>query len=278
MGPRSRPRPGLTTLRAVTKPLLKTDEWTDRLVSRPLAALIVKAVAPTPITPNWLTVVAASCGVALGVALWMGNGLLAAFLTLAYLVFDCTDGQLARLRGGGGVLGRIADGCGDYLAAIALHLGLVAWLVQLHGWIAGLLWGVGAGISMAWTSGMLDRYKRRYLAEIDDIDEVRRLHAASTGRERLLYSIFLLYAPQVKADVTPKDLPAYQQRARGPLQLWLIAGPSGHLTALAICCALDRPLLYAWIAVLPFNLIGAIAWLWQHRVNQQTELVDPNLA
>src|SRR5438309_11952995 len=74
----------------------------NRLVARPLAALFVVPLARTAVTPNqitFLTLVMFVAG-ALVLALDPGWGALvgaAAILELSY-VFDCVDGQLARLQ------------------------------------------------------------------------------------------------------------------------------------------------------------------------------------
>ena len=87
----------------VRKPLV-VDEPVDRWFSRPLAHAVVFVAAPTPITANQLTALGSLFGVAAGVAAGMGEGALCAAGIVVFLIVDCADGQLARLRGVSGFL------------------------------------------------------------------------------------------------------------------------------------------------------------------------------
>src|SRR5438093_6899088 len=104
----------------------------------------------TPITANQVTGLAALAGVAGGAFLWVGEGVGFAVAAALYLALDCADGQMARLGRGGGVLGRVVDGLGDYVTAVAVHLGLIAWMARGGDVPAAVAWGVAAGISMSW--------------------------------------------------------------------------------------------------------------------------------
>ncbi len=240
-----------------------TDELMDRVVNRPVARAIVAAVKRSPITPNMLSGVAGLMGLAAGVLLALGQGIAGACFVFAFLIFDCTDGQLARLRGGGGVMGRIADGIGDLTATVSISVGLLLWIYRLHGIAHAVGWGVGAGVSLAWTSSLLDRYKRRYDGKVDDVEAMRAEAQASPGLRGALIRAFLPYFVGLGRDpVTDRE--AYRARVRVPIVLFLWNGPTTHLTILSICCALGRPLEYAMIACVPMNVL-AIVTLWMQR-------------
>jgi phosphatidylglycerophosphate synthase len=187
----------------------------------------------------------------------------------AYLVLDCADGQLARLRGGGTVWGRVVDGIGDYLTAIAAHLGLVAWLARDLGLVAALAWGGAAAGSLAWASFQLDRYKRRYRGDQDDLEAVRREVEAARGVKRFFLRGFLPYAGAAVGGAPIPDRAAYQERVRLPMRLFLLAGPTTHMVVFALLAALGRPLAYAIAAVGPFNLLALTALLLQVRLERR---------
>jgi phosphatidylglycerophosphate synthase len=237
---------------------LVLDELPDRVLSRPLAALLVRLLAPTPITANQVTLLSALWGIGAGVALGLGEGVACAALIAAMLVFDCADGQLARLRGGGGVWGRVVDGLGDYATGIALHVGLIAVLLAREGSAAAAAWGIGSGVGMAWCSYLMDKAKRRYRGDTDDLEAVRREQEAAHGLKRVLLGTFTPYASQIAGGDAIPDRDAYQARLRPVMALWLWVGPTMHVSALAVLAALDRPLLYAWIACGPFNLLALV--------------------
>ena len=74
----------------------------NRILNRPLAALLVRALAPTKVTPNQVTWGAFVVGLAGAVAFFKGT--LAGFAVGGILaeissIIDCADGMLARARG-----------------------------------------------------------------------------------------------------------------------------------------------------------------------------------
>lgn len=257
----------------MAKPPLRTDEPLDRCVCRPLARGIVWLLAPTPVTPNQLTIVACVLGTAVGVALGFHQGVIAAALTLGYLAFDCADGQLARLRGGGGYLGRAVDGVGDYITATAMHLGLAAWIAADQGLVTGLAWAVAAGLSMAWASFLLDRYKRRYRGDTDDIEAIQREADETPGLGGWLVARLLPYARSLEAGAQVIDRPLYQERLRLPMLLWLLNGPTMHVAVLAVCGVLGRPIWYAWMAVGPMNVVTVFSLSLQRHLERREPAV-----
>jgi len=116
----------------------------NRLVARPLAAVVVVPLARTGITPNqvtFLTLPVFLAGAALLALLPSWGALVAgaAIIELSY-VLDCADGQLARLKGTSSPVGAHLDFLMDELkaftliAAIAVRLWMPAhdprWLLE----------------------------------------------------------------------------------------------------------------------------------------------------
>lgn len=96
----------------------------NRLVARPLAALLVVPLARTSITPNQVTFATLPvflAGAALLALLPSWGALVAgaAIIELSY-VLDCADGQLARLKGSSSPVGAHLDFLMDELKAFAL--------------------------------------------------------------------------------------------------------------------------------------------------------------
>lgn len=127
----------------------------NRLVARPLAALLVVPLARTGITPNQVTFATLPvflAGAAVLALLPSWGALIggAAIIELSY-VLDCADGQLARLKGTSSPVGAHLDFLMDELkafalvAAIAVRLWLPArdprWLLE---GLAGLAAVAGA--------------------------------------------------------------------------------------------------------------------------------------
>lgn len=241
------------------------DEPVDRWFSRPLARGVVWVLAKTPITANQCTALSAVVGIASGVALGLQQGLLFTLLTAAFLVLDCCDGQLARMGRGGGLLGRAVDGVGDYLTAISIHLGLLAWLVPLHGWALALPSVLAAGASMSWGALLLDRYKRRFKGEVEDATAVEAAMARERGWRRAVLALLKPYFKRLANERPAPDLAAYQRGTRLPMRLFLLCGHTTHVTVWSVLALLELPLAYAFAAVVPFNLLALLALLLQRR-------------
>lgn len=257
----------------MSRPPLVTDELPDRIWGRPAARALLPLLLRTPLTANQVTGLATLAGLAGGAFLGLGQGVPFAVATAIYLALDCADGMVARSGRGGGVLGRLIDGVGDYFVALAVHAGWIVWIAGSRGWGEAVAWGGAAGVSLAWTSFLLDRYKRRYRGDVDDMAEVRRAVAASRGPWRWLLSAFLPYAARVAGDVRIPDRPAYQARVRFPMALFLQAGPTWHFAAMAACAVAGEPLLYCQMAVFPFNAVALLALVLQAQLERRPPAV-----
>ena len=122
----------------------------NRLVARPLAAVLLVPVARSRVTPNQVTFVSlvvfvTAAGLLVGLPGWSGLLIAIAVLELSY-VLDCVDGQLARLQGTSSPVGAHLDFLMDELKAFMLVAatgarlwrgdGRTQWLVEA---LAGLV-------------------------------------------------------------------------------------------------------------------------------------------
>ena len=252
---------------------LELEETLDIVVFRPLAFVLVKALALGRITPNQVTLAALVPGLASAWCFWQGTP--AGFLAGAILLFvtnvlDCADGMLARVRGSSSLTGYILDGLVDYiiqvtlfvclLHGVAVHLGdpLLSWLV-----------GVPAGLSFAWWSAMVDRIRNEWLERVygrrrDPHAELEELQAqAEVWRrdgthhaDRLLVWFFALYvrlwytAPR-KMQLFESDEPPvlWRQRRQLLLRMAVLMGPTMNLSLIMVAGVLGHPEWYLWTAL-----------------------------
>lgn len=118
---------------------------------RPLAAVLVYLLRPTKITPNqvtFLSLFVALLADAL-LALWiapMGLCMAALCVYLAF-VLDCTDGQLARIKGQSSIVGSYLDFMMDEIKAVALIAGVAVHLSRAD---AALPWAPLAEWAGSW--------------------------------------------------------------------------------------------------------------------------------
>jgi phosphatidylglycerophosphate synthase len=124
--------PSLAELRATGQPpgvleRLNDEHWAGRLYMRRVSPGATWVFARLGWSPNAVTVAFIVCGVAAGVIVAFGglwSAIVAAILIQAYLLFDCSDGELARWSGRTSATGIYLDRVGHYLGEAALLTGL----------------------------------------------------------------------------------------------------------------------------------------------------------
>jgi len=145
------------------------DGYIDRLLYRPLARPLTRALLPTPISPNAVTLASAVIGVTGGLLVGSAGagGVLAGVACLVWSgILDCSDGELARLRHAESRLGHALDVAGDTLVAVALLAGIVRHLARsgvVPGWpvLGALGLGVaGAFVAITWSEATEPRRRR----------------------------------------------------------------------------------------------------------------------
>jgi len=174
---------------------LDVEEPIDVYVHRPLAYLLARALLPTPISPNWVTLASMGVGVCSGALIVSTRphhfqyAALCAFLST---VFDCADGQLARLRKTSSVFGRMLDGTADVIVTSAILVGGGGYLYQKYGstpWLgmAALLFTAVAGVATSIQTTLFDHYKTVFMKlavpgfkEAESYPEARRRYAQQT--------------------------------------------------------------------------------------------------
>jgi phosphatidylglycerophosphate synthase len=124
--------PSLAELRSQGQPQavldrLNDEHWAGRLYMRKVSPYATWVFARLGWSPNAVTVAFIVCGIAAGVVIAFGglwSAIVGALLIQAYLLFDCSDGELARWSGRTSAGGNYLDGVGHYLCESALLVGL----------------------------------------------------------------------------------------------------------------------------------------------------------
>lgn len=104
-------------------------------INRPLGRVFAAAAHQSGLTPNQVTYVSALftfAGIAV-TALAPANGWIGLLITVLLVVgyaLDAADGQLARLRGGGSLVGEWLDHTIDSVKVVALHLAVLVGLYR----------------------------------------------------------------------------------------------------------------------------------------------------
>jgi phosphatidylglycerophosphate synthase len=103
------------------------EHWAGRLYVRRVSPYLTRALTGTPVTPNAVTWAMIGAGLLAALALTLpglGGAILAALLIQCQILFDCSDGELARWRDQKSPVGVYLDRVGHYLTEAALPIGL----------------------------------------------------------------------------------------------------------------------------------------------------------
>jgi phosphatidylglycerophosphate synthase len=191
---------------------LEVEEPIDVYVHRPPAYVLALLLLPTRVSPNMVTVGSIVLGFAAGLSIltpFRWHLPIAGLCVFGSAVFDCADGQLARMRGSSSAFGRMLDGAADYMVSAAV-VGGAAWLVlrkfQEPTWLfalAGLLTLLTI-LTGTFHTTMYDHFKNVFLRlthpsyrDGEDLAAAeQRFRAQSVERSlamRLVWSLYFFY-------------------------------------------------------------------------------------
>lgn len=132
----------------------------------PLAWQLARLLAPTPITPNMVSVFGGLMVVAAGLVYWSTSGplwaLLGMLLHMSWHVVDGADGDLARITGRTSPLGELVDGICDYVSHIVLYVLLAFVLTRTFGAGWAWFWTLAAGASHIVQANHVEVQRRFY--------------------------------------------------------------------------------------------------------------------
>jgi hypothetical protein len=129
------------------------EEWLDLRFYRPLGIRIARALKPTRVTADQVTLMGTLIGVVAGHLFVYQSARINALGFLLFVVsdlLDSADGQLARLRGTSTRFGRMLDGIGDNLRFVSLYAHLLIRVI----WAGMGWWGAGLVLAAAWSHSL----------------------------------------------------------------------------------------------------------------------------
>jgi hypothetical protein len=264
----------------------EAEEVFDLLVYRPLAFAFVKAAYRLPVTPNQVTLLSMLAGLA---SAWYFSLATSAALVWAAVwygvanILDCSDGQLARLQNSGTLLGRVIDGVADYVASVAVFLGIGFGLSAPGHQMWWLV--VAAGLSSALHAASFDHYQSEFIStvrgernflerEIEKFStEIRlRQHSLTTA----ILKLYLAYLDVQKRSTTkaeqqtfrPED---YRSKNLTMIRLWSFLGPTTNRTLLIVCALAGGVEAFLWIIVSAGNAWLVACYVRQRRIHRTLE-------
>ncbi len=278
------------------------EEWADLHFFRPIGARIARALAPTRISADDVTMLAILIGLVAGHLFYYDSARLNALGLLLFIVsdvFDSADGQLARLRGTSTRRGRILDGIGDNVRFVNLYGHLLARLVMAGGGWHVMALVACAALSHSFQSAVIDFIRNAYLFVVDgkgELDLPEDLVAEPESRSlpgRVAQWVHRDYVER-QARLLPRStrlirllrqtsIPssfreeyADRQRALLPHCAWL--GQNLRFLVVGIACIAGHPGAYLWIEATALNVV-LVSLLMLHEANsgQLQTALEPEL-
>jgi phosphatidylglycerophosphate synthase len=268
---------------------IEMEEALDLVLYRPLAFVLAKLAHPTPITPNQISIASLGFGLLSGWFFAAGTpeaGIAAAAAYFLCNTLDCADGQLARLRGKPSPFGYIVDGSIDYVASIAVFVGIAHNLtVQKPGQHNWWLLATVAGLCYAWQCAIVDRKRmewdhkvygkrrdsaatERFFAAHLELYRQQGSHLLERGMIRgyLFYSRLctrLISRQKEETAESSSSAQAWAAYNRPVLRMALWMGPSTQMTLIMFAGVFNRLDLYLWGVLLFGNLHALLVLLVQ---------------
>jgi hypothetical protein len=216
----------------------------------------------------------------------------AAVLFILYDVLDCSDGQLARLKHTGTLIGRIIDGFADYIVAIAAYVGIgIGFSIETGSPVYAWSLTVAAGITNAVHSGLLDYYRNVFMDTVlrrdntlgdglapfeNEYDKLRK--EKKFNYETWILWFYLKYSSLqskfASGSQTVYESNDYYRKNKRILHMWTYIGPTSELTFLIICAFFNRLDIYLWGLVLAGNIYALLIYIIQVRINRSLKIQE----
>jgi phosphatidylglycerophosphate synthase len=268
------------------------EEYIDLIFYRPLAFIVVKLIYNSGVTPDNLTFAAIISGLIAGVFYAFGTQpttIIAACFFILFIILDCSDGQLARLKKNGSAIGRLLDGIADYIGASGIYIGIAIGYSQKENQPHFMLLLLAlSGVSLIIQLMLVDFHRTRFLdilnkrrntfmEGIDEYKEEYRRLQNTKGKwlEKNIVHIYLIYSGIQKKLIVKKKLfplvvspEEYYKKNRVLVRLWILMGPSAIRTTLIICSLLNRFDIYFWISIAALNIYSLLLLIIQRIVDK----------
>lgn len=273
--------------------MAEAEELIDLFFYRPLAFLLIKIIYNTRITPDNLTLAAIITGLIGGFFYAFGlqwTCYVGASFYILFIILDCSDGQLARLKKNSSSIGRLLDGIADYVVVTAIYIGIAIGYSQKEGVPSHMLFLLLlSGASIIIQEVLVDFYRTRFLDVVlkrkntfeEGIKEYRQEYIRlkkQKGKwlERTIIYFYLVYSKVQRGLTTKKRIVAflnvspeeYYRKNRLLVRCWIFMGPSAARTTLIVCSLFSRFDLYFWITIGVFNILAALLRIMQYQVDK----------
>jgi phosphatidylglycerophosphate synthase len=275
------------------------EEHVNQLINRPLGFFVAKFFQTLNLSPNFVTALSLLCGISSGVFFSRATYpdiFLAALLLQSMIIFDCADGQLARLTDRGSKFGRIIDTFADLTTHGSIFAGVAIGLHGISGSPLPFILAFFSLISMHLHMALFDHFKSVYInvAKPDYADRLvclknmkDKLARMDTDKSRLLKIITKMYVGFYKmeskivnigyplystnfyelfqdpASIDSRTGELYSRDMRVPTKLWTMIGDTIHLEIFVLCAILNKLSFIFPLILVYTNVVMIIALIIQ---------------
>jgi len=284
--------------KATLKPQ-ETEEPINQYFNRPVAFLVVKLFHRFNGSPNFVTMFSMVFGVSSGYFFSLGRlpfTVYGAVLLEFMIIFDCADGQLARISGNSSLFGKTLDALADIATHFSIFYGVAFALFRDAGSYVPFVLAVLSQLSMYLHITLYDHFKNvfinvtkpGYVDRVETLREMRKrlnLDDENTCRlkklpatlyylfyrfENMLVSIgytssvgnfYKLFPDPDMIDTATRDM--YYRKMRVSVKLWSMIGDTIHLTIFIVCGLMGRLVLIFPVLLLCTNSMMFVAFFYQ---------------
>ncbi len=266
--------------------LFVTEEIFDIFIFRIIAFILIKAIYRLPITPNHLTLTSLIFGILCGYFIANENIGLAFMFLVVHNVLDCADGQLARIKKSGTLLGRFLDGFVDYIVFATIYIAI---LINTYSGIQTVAIAVISALSNILHSMIIDHMRYEFASYVqkgesfvyNELESIEQLYHKGKWSNKNLFKRFMLYMDLQyhKNQVSFKKLLAssfknvdgnlYYKKNKKLMFLWMFIGPTTHIVAILFLLLIDEIKYYFWLNIIIFNIYMIVLLFFQRKNNRQ---------
>lgn len=277
----------------------ETEEILNQVINRPLAFVAAKLTQCFNGNPIFLTLLSMLSGVSSGFFFAKGEYpylIIAAVLLELMVIFDCADGQLARMTRQNSRYGKIMDGLADAASHMSIFYGVAYGLFLKSGVVYPFFLAFLSQLSLYLHIFLYDHFKNVFIS-ITKPDYIDRLESLETLKKeleqkkhdsdglkrfmnRLYYFFYRLEASVVSIGylplansmydlypslemIDPYTRGLYYREMRSSVKVWSFLGDTTHLTLFIVAGLLNKTSLVFPALIVVTNLYMIFAIVYQ---------------
>lgn len=278
-----------------------TEEVVNQFLNRPVAFLTAKFFFKLKRNPNFITMFSMFFGISAGFLFAQGEYtyILAGVVLLEFMIiFDCADGQLARMTGKSSSFGKTLDALADLATHISVFYGVAFAVFARSGNITVFFLALVAQASMYVHIFLFDHFKNvfirvakpEYCDKLENINDIKESYQKEKLNNRKfnykwlaarMYYIFYhletaiisigylpyansfydLFPDTERIDSLTREI--YFQEMRGAIKIWTFLGDTTHLMFFIVLGILNKLALVFPVMIISTNAFCIFALFYQ---------------